>query len=325
MSAFALETAETVYTETHRFTEIRSEIYLAQTTAAVFNSNSLVIVNEDDVVIVDSHVTPSKARDLVESVKSITPNPITTLINSHHHWDHAHGNQVFEGIQIIGHEFAYEKLSGAPLEEKTYTDGLEGNAATIERVKQMIDSAADDEERGRVEAYLEMFLEHVQDFDEIAPIPPNVTMSEKMTLFRGEREIQIIFLGRAHTGGDVVIYFPDEKLVYTGDMAFSGPSFLGDGYVDEWPETLENLKQLDFDLFVPGHGDPVSDLGRIDLVQDFYRDLWEKTAARHAAGVEVTSAAETIDMTNHTEIPINDVGVSPLTVQRIYDRLDNPD
>ena len=85
---------EVITTDTHRFTEIRNEVYLAQTTERVFNSNALVIVNADDVVLVDSHVTPSKARDLIKSIKAITPNPISTLINSHHHWDHAGGNRA---------------------------------------------------------------------------------------------------------------------------------------------------------------------------------------------------------------------------------------
>ncbi|MDA1077110.1 MAG: MBL fold metallo-hydrolase [Proteobacteria bacterium] len=324
-TAHALENAETITTRTHRLTEVRNEIYLAQSTAPVFNSNSLVIVNDRDVIVVDSHVTPSKAVDLIESVKAVTPKPITTLINSHHHWDHAHGNQVFKDIQIIGHEFTYTKLAGAPLIELAYQNGLKGNAATISRVEQAIKDAGSDEDRKQFETYLELFKEHVHDFDEIAPIPPNITLSDRMTLYRGDREIQILFLGRAHTGGDVVIYFPDDKLVYTGDMAFAGPSYMGDGYVDEWPDTLENLKQLEFDIFVPGHGDPITDLNRLDLAQAYYRDLWVKTVAKHAEGISATEAAQTIDMTNHTDIPIQKTGVDLTAVQRIYQRLEQPD
>ena len=88
---------------------------------------------------------------------------------------------------------------------------------------------------------------------------------------------------------------------------------------------MENLKALDFDIFVPGHGPPVTDHGRIDLVQEYYRDLWKKTAAKHAEGVSAEEAAQTIDLTNHTEIPISQVGAAPLAIARIYYRLDNPD
>ncbi len=317
--------AQTTTTDTHRFTEIKNGIYLAQTTAPVFNSNALVIVNDNDVVLVDSHVTPSKARDLIAAVRTLTPNPITTLINSHHHWDHAHGNQEFGDIPIIGHEFTYMKLATAPLDEGTYTRGVAGNEARLTRMREQIASTTDASERAQLEAELELFAAHVRDFDEIAPIPPTITLYDRMTLYRGDREIQILFLGRAHTGGDVAVYFPQDRVVFTGDMALGGPSYLGDGFVDEWPQTLENLKALDFDVFVPGHGTPVTDMTRIDVVQAYYRDLWQKTAAKRQAGVDVEEASRTIDLTNHSEIPIRRIGVDPLTVQRIYDRLENPD
>jgi glyoxylase-like metal-dependent hydrolase (beta-lactamase superfamily II) len=274
---------------------------------------------------VDSHVTPSKARDLIASVKTITPNPISVLINSHHHWDHAHGNQEFTDIPIIGHEFTYLKMSTAPLEEATYTRGLAGNDTRLAAMREELAATSDPTERATLQADLDLFAAHVRDFDEIAPVPPTVTVNDRMTLHRGGREIQIRFLGRAHTGGDLAVYFPDDKVVFTGDMALNGPSYLGDGFVDEWPQTLENLKALDFDILVPGHGNAVTDLNRIDLVQAYYRDLWQKTAAKHRDGVTVTEASRTIDLTGHTEIPIRQVGVAPLTVQRIYDRLDNPD
>ncbi|MDP6377643.1 MAG: MBL fold metallo-hydrolase [Pseudomonadales bacterium] len=317
--------ADVLETDTHRFTEVRNDIWLAQGTAPVFNSNSLVIVNDDDVVVVDSHVTPSKARDLIAAIKVLTPKPITALINSHHHWDHAHGNQEFDGIPIIGHEFTYTRLATAPLDEPTYVNGLKGNDDILRRVKEGIASTTDPKRKQELETYLELFTAHVGDFDEIDPVPPTITLSERMTLYRGMREIQIIFLGRAHTGGDVVVYFPEDRLVFTGDVAFAGPSYLGDGFVDEWPQTLDNLKALDFDVFVPGHGFPVTDLRRIDLVQEFYRDLWAKAAAMHARGIDAQTAARTIDLTNHTEIPVSEVGASQLSIDRIYHRLDHPD
>ena len=310
----------TTTTDTHRFMEVRNGIWLTQTTAQVFNSNALVIVNDEDVVIVDSHVTPSKARDLIASIPAITDKPVTALINSHYHWDHAHGNQEFADIPIIAHEYTRMKMATGAHQEPTYQRGLAGNAATLERLAGEIEAAEDDEQREGLEAYRAMFAAHAADFDEIVPLPPDVTMNEKMTLFRGGREIQVIFLGRAHTGGDVVVYFPQDKLVFTGDILFGGPSFLGDGYVDDWPQTLENLKALDFDIVVPGHGPPMTDLSPIEKSQDYYRALWERTAAKHGAGVSVEEAIETIDMSDSGFRNPSDV-----EVQRMYDRLENPD
>ncbi len=322
LGAFA-NAAEPILTDTHRFTEVRNGIYIANTTALVFNSNSLVIVNEEDVIIVDSHVTPAKARQLREAVKAVSDKPITALINSHHHWDHAHGNQEFADLPIIGHEWTHMKLATAPLEEQTYLDGVNGNARTIARVSEQIQSEEDAARKAQLEAYLEMFSAHVLDFDEIAPIPPSLTMNDKMTLHRGNREIEIMFLGRAHTGGDVVVYFPQDKLVFTGDMAFAGPSYLGDGYVDEWPDTIERLKALDFDIFVPGHGGPVTDLERLTLVQAFYRDLWAKAEMMKKAGKTAEQVAQEIDLTDHAALGIQRVGTDIKSIERIFYRIDN--
>ena len=312
----------TTTTDTHRFMEVRNGIYLTQTTAQVFNSNSLVIVNDEDVVVVDSHVTPAKARELIASIKAITDKPVTALINSHFHWDHAHGNQEFADVPIIGHEYTRMKLATAPLEEPTYVSGLTGNAARLAQLAEQIEAAEDDEGREGLEAYRAMFAAHAADFDEIAPLPPDVTLHERMTMFRGSREIQIIFLGRAHTGGDVAVYFPQDRLVFTGDMLFGGPSFLGDGYVDEWPETLQNLKALDFDIVVPGHGAPLTDLSSIEKSQEYYRVLWQRTAEQHAAGVPAEEVGGTIDLSD-TAFP--DRKPSLVEVHRMYSRLENPD
>ena len=214
------------------------------------------------------------------------------------------------------------KMATAPLEEPTYVQGLSGNAATLERLAEQIEAAESDEEREELETYRAMFAAHAADFDEIAPLAPDVTMNEKMTLFRGSREIQIIFLGRAHTGGDVVVYFPQDRLVFTGDIAFAGPSFLGDGYVDEWPETLENLRALDFDVFVPGHGRPVTDLSSLEKAQEYYRVLWERTAEMHAAGVPAAEVGATIDLAG---TPFPERRPSLVEVERMYQRMDNPD
>ena len=315
-----------ITTSSHRLTEVANGVYLAQTTAPLFNSNALVIVNEEDVVVVDSHLTPAKARDLVASIKSVTTKPITTLINSHFHWDHAHGNQVFDdGVQIIGHEYTRMKLAGTPLEETQYVIATAGNKATLARIRELLTNASE-EDRPEIQKWFDLYSQQAEDWKEIAPIPPDTTLNDRMTLFRGSREIQIHFFGRAHTGGDITVYLPAEKLAFTGDMMLQGPSFLGDGYVDEWVETLENLKGLAFETIVPGHGNPFTDRDLIGHVQAYYADLWEKVAAMREQGIPVADAARDVDMTNHAStLGIRRKGVDPQAVGRIYARLDGAD
>ncbi len=317
--------AHVITTDTHRLEEVVPGVYLAQSTARLFNSNALVVVNDDDVLVVDSHITPTKARELISSIREITDNPITTLVNSHFHYDHSHGNQAFgEGVHIIGHEFTRMKMAGDPLSEHTFVRGKAGNEERLKQLQQVYEKA-DEARRQELKAQLDLQAAHVDAWREIAPVAPDITMSQRMTLFRGSREIQLHFLGRAHTGGDVVLYLPADKLVFTGDMALEGPSWLGDGYVDEWPETLANLLALDFEIVVPGHGRVFRDRSRLSLVQVFYRDLWSRVAALRAQGLSAEEAATEVDMTDHVKLGISAVGHDPISVARMYERMSNPD
>ena len=325
----ATEDATEINTKTHRLIEVGDDIYLAQTTVRLFNSNALVVINEEDVLVVDSHITPTKGRELIRSIQTMTSKPITTLVNSHFHYDHSHGSQAFVDatfpynvkVQTIGHEFTRMKMAGSPLTEGTYVNGLSGNRAYVERLKEKLSKTEGADEKIQAQVQLDLISGHVKEWDEIQPVPPSNTFSDRMTLYRGSREIQLHFFGRAHTGGDVVVYFPAEKLVFTGDMMLEGPSWLGDGYVDEWANTLENLKSLDIEKIVPGHGLPFTEVHRIDLVQAFYKDLWNKTEVLFNDGVNVENAAKMIDMTNHKRLNVLRVGFDPSAIERMYQRM----
>jgi glyoxylase-like metal-dependent hydrolase (beta-lactamase superfamily II) len=179
------------------------------------------------------------------------------------------------------------------------------------------------EERHRVQR------DYMNAIGRVVPTPPNITLETEMTLFQlasgGSREIQLLHLGRAHTGGDVVIFLPQERVVFTGDMMLPGLSYMGDGHVDEWPATLEALKSLDFDVLLPGHGPPVRSKEPITHFQAYLTDLWQKTEAMHRRGVSAQQAAEEIDMSNHSENyrQLRGPGVDPRAIRRIYELLDN--
>ena len=127
---------------------------------------------------------------------------------------------------------------------------------------------------------------------ELKPTPPNVTLDDRMTLFRGDREIRLLYLGRGHTGGDVVVYLPKERVLCTGDLLVNGIANLIDGYVNEWPDALEKLKPIDFVDVIPGHGEPFKGKERIDWFQAYLRDLWKQATALHDQKVPAAEAAQ---------------------------------
>ncbi|MDE2690278.1 MAG: MBL fold metallo-hydrolase [Acidobacteriota bacterium] len=315
---------QVIETETHRFEEVAEGVYFVSGTGAmVTRSNAMVVVTEEGVLVVDSHITPAAGRALIEGIAQITDKPIRTLVNTHFHYDHAHGNQAFgPDVRVVGHEYTRHKMTTAPLEEHTFKGSSERDRQALEEMRAALETASD-EERQDLETQISIQAAHVESTAGIDPVPPDTTLAEKMTFFRGGREIELHFLGRAHTGGDVVVYLPAERLVFTGDMMLGGPPWPGDGWVNEWPATLERLKQLDFDLILPGHGPYFRDRELIDHVQAFHRELWEVVSALHAEDVSAEDAVERIDLSHYAEnLPPARVRVDLRGVQRMYMVLD---
>lgn len=312
-------------TDTHEFEAVADGVYFVRYTAPGFNSNSLVIVGDEDVILVDSHITPAKARELLASIRQVTDNPVGVVINTHFHYDHAHGNQAFPGARIVGHTFTREKMAGAPLEEKTFLSHLMGTRTGIERLQAAVAGAETEEARQEAETRLAATEAYLATLEEVAPVPPNVVLEERITLYRGDREIEVVFCGRGHTGGDVVVVLPNDRLVFTGDLMLAGPSWLGDGYVDEWPETLEKLKGVVFpdDVILPGHGPKFTDRDHvlISSVQDFYRELWAQVAKLRRQGKSIEEAAAEVDLRHFEErLPGRRLGFDVQAVGRIYKR-----
>ncbi|MCH8204517.1 MAG: MBL fold metallo-hydrolase [Candidatus Hydrogenedentes bacterium] len=317
----------TVETRTHVFHKIADGVYFAVGTGSIHvMSNSMVLVGEDDVLIVDSHVTPAAARALLKAVKKLSRKPVRHLVNSHYHFDHAHGNQVFPaGVDIIGHEYTREKLLGNVLEENTFRSFAAAVPGQIAELKALAAQEDDPKLKAALEEQVRVQEDYRDALPETVPTPPNVTLDKKMTLYQGDREIQLRFFGRAHTGGDVVVFLPKERLVFTGDLIYSALSYMGDGFVDEWPDTLEGLKTLDFDLILPGHGDPVQGKARLSYFQAFLRDLWQRVGDLKKEGLSAQQTSERVDMSDHSaNYPeITGPGFDIRAIERMYQRMDN--
>jgi glyoxylase-like metal-dependent hydrolase (beta-lactamase superfamily II) len=315
----------------HRFERITDTIYSAVTTiGGITESNSAVIINPDDVLIVDSHVTPWTARRLVDDITTLTSKPVRWVINSHYHFDHAHGNQIFLGqAAIVGHEYTRMRLLTNVLEQLTARSFTSGVPARIDTLKQQMAAETDARRRAELEAQLSIQQQYGASLQEIRPTPPQVTVQDEMSLFFGAREVRLLFLGRGHTGGDLIVYRPAERVLATGDFLVGPPrlSYMGDAYVADWIDSLEKLKTLPFDTAIPGHGPVVRDPRAIDQFQAYLRDLLRQVTALKAQGLSKEEAATRVDMTSHKEAYPNIAGpgVDVRAVDRMYDLLDGRD
>jgi glyoxylase-like metal-dependent hydrolase (beta-lactamase superfamily II) len=308
-----------------RFNKVKDGVYHAIGTGAMaVVGNSTILVNDRDAIVIDDHVSPAAAWVLLDELKAITDKPVTTVINTHFHFDHAHGNQIFgPQVQIIGHEFTRRALLADPVSQPLYQSfySAKGFEGQIETLKKRIASEANAAAKAKLQTQLLSIENNYASQKELRPTPPNVTLTTQMTLFRGDREIQIRYLGRAHTAGDVVVYLPREKVVITGDLLTSGLSNLSDSYPLEWATTLEELKKLDFDTVVPGHGEAYTDKAKIDYFQAYLRDAWTEISRLKKEGVSAEEAAKRADLSRHKERFPNPA-VPPIGAQRIYALLD---
>ncbi len=302
-------------------------VYHAVGTGALsVGCNASVIVNADDVIVVDTHMTPGGAWALRDELRALTPKPVRSVINTHWHFDHAHGNQIYgPDVEIIGHEYTRMKLAaGDSKRGRSYDMFIGGVPAQITQLTANVAAARDAAERAKLTAQLAVLQNHYAGTQTVTPIPPTVTMTDRLTLHRGGREIRLLYLGRGHTAGDIVVFLPKERLVITGDLLVEGTSYLGDGFLAEWPQTLERLRALDYDHTLPGHGKAFTGKAKIDHFQAYLRDFWSQAQALRKTGLSAEEAATRIDMRSHAaNYPaLTTAGVLWHGVARAYEELD---
>src|SRR5437763_7481857 len=143
--------------------------------------------------------------------------------------------------------------------------------------------AASPAERARLETELRLAEAYFAEVRALKPALPTIAFEQTMKLYRRDREIHLLHLGRAHTEGDVFVYLPKEKVVITGDAVIGWTPYMGDGYPEDWVGTLDRLAQLDFTHIIMGHGDPA---GRdwLTTFRGYVRDMVEGVRREAAAG-----------------------------------------
>lgn len=315
----------------HRMTKITDSIYRADAAGTPgMNSTSWVFINDADVLVTDSEGSPASARSLLEGVKTVTGKPVRYLVDTHFHLDHAYGNAGLPAdVQVIGHDFTRKSLLGREAREGTtitfFTTPMPGR---IEGLKKQLAAETDPAKRSALEAQATQAEATLQAYSGNFPLQaPTVTVNRSMSLWTGTKEFRILWLGRAHTAGDLVVYVPSERAVATGDILFKGMvGWQGDAFPNEHAETLEGLKPLDVDLLLPGHGDHIQGkaaiLQAIASMQAYVRDEFAQVSAAKKAGLTPDAALKQLNLNAHQAAYGQGVTPSLPAVRRIYDIID---
>ncbi len=316
------QTSAPIVSGAHRFEKIADGIFYATASGTMqVGANSPIFVNDTETMIIDSETSPAAGRALVQDIKALTDKPVKYVIDSHFHYDHLFGNQIFgPDVQIIGHDNTALRLKANTLEQYTFLTSVRPIPARVDALKQRIAQEADPQQKATLERQMQNSLAYLEQVKEVKQTPPNLTFDNTLTIVRGGREFRLMYLGRGHTDTDVVTYLPKERIVATGDLMESVLSYMGDSYPEEWIATLEKLKSLDFDTVLPGHGVPFKGKERITAFQDYLRDLLAQTNALKRQGLSADDAAAKIDLTKHVAMfpQIRAAGVDAAITRRIY-------
>ena len=200
------------------------------------NCNTAIIETDDGLIVVDTHSKPSAARVIVDHLRDLSPQPVRYVVNTHFHWDHWHGNEVYPkaypGAEIVTNQITREAMVRKGL--KRIQDHVRQIPAEIARLETELAAARGPEERTRVAEQLRLARAYLGEVTALEPALPTIAFEGTMKLYRRDREIHLLHLGRAHTEGDVFVYLPKEKVVITGDALIGWTPYMGDGYPEDW-------------------------------------------------------------------------------------------
>lgn len=269
------------------------------------DGNALFIINDDDVVVVDAGLFPSSGARMAAALRELTDKPVRYLVNTHWHDDHHGGNQVYRslwpGVEIIAHPNT--RTDAKELTHDARPGVLASYEERIATLQTWLERGTDDsgveltpERRERAAFIIELLAFALSELGPIVPTLPDLTVTETLTLHRGERTIEIRFLGKGNTRGDVVVHLPKERIVATGDLVvYPVPFGIGSSY-REWIDTLDALAALDVDTFFPGHGPPLRDRSYLEQVQDLLRALVAQVDAAVAEGLTLEETQEKVTL-----------------------------
>lgn len=300
-------------------------------------SNSAFIVNQNDVVVVDTQMRPSLAAEVIAEIRKITNKPVRYVINTHWHRDHVQGNQSYvdafgPGLTIIQQKNAREdQIANQSAELKARAPSeVSSLEALLASDKDEKGAPLDTVSRSRLTTLLAARKVYLSEVPKIRPTPGTLTFSDKVTLYEGDREIDLYYFGYAHTRGDLVVYLPAEKVVITGDMVQAGVPDTRHSYPLEWSDTLKSLKAFEWKINIPGHGNVQENQEVLDRFMAYLNAVILTVKDGIAKNMSVDQMTAMVDPNKYFVTPngfiagpqnVTQKERSDLAVRRIYEEL----
>lgn len=265
-------------------------------------SNAGLVVDGDESLLVDTLFDLKLTDEMLRAMRAAEPRAkkIGTVVNTHANGDHTHGNQLVEGAEVIA-----TRASAHEMEE-----------VTPELLAQIMRTFKNDPSKTGA------FLRHCFgdfDFEGIHHQAPTKTFDRELTVKVGDKDVHLIEVGPAHTGGDLLAFVPKDRVVYTGDILFiGGTPIMWAGPAQNWIDACKKIESMDVDYVVPGHG-PIVDRKAAAQVRGYLEYVRDEAKKRYDAGMEPLAAAKDIPLKEYGEWTDSERIV--VTVDRLYSEL----
>lgn len=235
-------------------------------------SNAGLVVGNGQSLLVDTLFDLKLTASMLESMKAVTASaPIGTVVNTHANGDHCYGNQLVKDANIVASAATAHEMTEVP-------------PAML---------AALNKAPGEVGDLFRSFFGDFE-FEGIDLALPTQTFTGQLRVKVGERDIELIEVGPAHTAGDTIAYVPSARTVYTGDILFiGGAPIVWAGPLENWIAACDLINSLDVDVVVPGHG-PLTDKDGVSRVREYLSFVLTEASARQEQGMDAFDAAREI-------------------------------
>jgi glyoxylase-like metal-dependent hydrolase (beta-lactamase superfamily II) len=272
----------------------------------MFDANSIFIVNDADVIVVDTNITPSSARASLAALMKLTNKPVTAVINTHWHDDHVIGNQVYHEVfpsaEFIAQKTTMDDLPtiGAANRKQLVEMGplmVTQLQMSVEQRKSLTGNALTDEERTSYLSDIASAKRYFAEAPTMQVVMPTRLVDTSLTLARGKRKIEVLYLGRAHTSADLVVWLPEERIAITGDLVVSPIPLVGStSHPLEFGATLEKLLAMKPAVLIPGHGPVMRDDKFVRQEVALLASLKSQVEASVARGDALAQARKSVNL-----------------------------
>jgi cyclase len=238
--------------------------------------NSIAVVMENDVLVFDTTLLQKTATAEIHELSKLTPKPVRYIVNSHWHPDHSGGNAGFAAaypdLEIISSRETRRLMQNTA---NVYIKTLEFETRELKSGLGAGGKRLTAKDREDLRAQLAAEDRFLAEFRAVQTKLPTLVFDKALTLYHGGRELRFLALP-GHTAGDVALYLPAEKVLFSGDLLAYPVPFCADSHPAEWIASLETLSRLDASTIVPGHGPAQHDKIYLTLVLESLRNVQQQ-------------------------------------------------